>query len=500
MRTRLQRTAVYAVASLGVLALLTVLPHYRLKRAVAAYRQELRAKGEKLSIEELIPPPVPAESNGVIEFNAAIARLPRVNPDSQPSLMRYVGPGRARVAWRQAELPNHRGTNTWPEIETVVDSGRDALAALQAALAKPAFQYDLDYSRGFDSLKMTHLVSLKASANALATALVADLHRNQRESAWASMRALSALVAHNDREPVIISHLVRAAMLHIGVNASWEALQYSSWTESQLAEWQALWAGMDVVAPTEAMFAMERALGEPTFEHMRQSRDAFMSALTWNPTGTPNAPISLDEGLGEALRELHNRTTRYLAWKWFDSYEEELLSIKGWQVMIETARRAQAEPSFQPTKKFLEASLDELKACNSNMVEHSVTLSGCLDPHYFSRLITAESLRRLTITAIALQRYRLRHGQYPVGLKSLAPEFLPAVPLDRMDGQPLRYKLKPDGSFLLYSVGEDGVDDDGDPGPTKADDYMPRHWTGRDWVWPSPATDEEVAEAERKKR
>jgi hypothetical protein len=54
----------------------------------------------------------------------------------------------------------------------------------------------------------------------------------------------------------------------------------------------------------------------------------------------------------------------------------------------------------------------------------------------------------------------------------------------------LRYKLQADGSFLLYSVGEDGEDNGGDPTPTTT---AVNNWLkGRDFVWPRPATAEEV--------
>ena len=65
------------------------------------------------------------------------------------------------------------------------------------------------------------------------------------------------------------------------------------------------------------------------------------------------------------------------------------------------------------------------------------------------------------------------------------PEFLPALPRDLMAGQPLRYRLNPDGSFILYSVGEDGRDDGGDEtreGPAGWRRNDP--WGGRDCVWP----------------
>ncbi len=72
----------------------------------------------------------------------------------------------------------------------------------------------------------------------------------------------------------------------------------------------------------------------------------------------------------------------------------------------------------------------------------------------------AEQARDATLAAIALQLYHRRHGVWPATLDELTPQWLPQVPVDRFDGQPLRYRLV-DGQPLLYSVGADRDDDGG---------------------------------------
>ncbi|MFO1512633.1 MAG: hypothetical protein U1F83_06930 [Verrucomicrobiota bacterium] len=91
----------------------------------------------------------------------------------------------------------------------------------------------------------------------------------------------------------------------------------------------------------------------------------------------------------------------------------------------------------------------------------------------------------MVITVIALKRHALRHGQPPRHLVDLVPEFLPALPIDLMDGQPLRYRLNPDGMIVLYSVGDNLQDDGGDGIAESAHDSSDASpWNGRDWVWP----------------
>lgn len=104
----------------------------------------------------------------------------------------------------------------------------------------------------------------------------------------------------------------------------------------------------------------------------------------------------------------------------------------------------------------------------------------------------------MTIAAIVLKRYQLNNGRYPSRLEDLVPQYLSEVPVDWMDGKPLRYHPNRDGTYTLYSIGEDFVDNGGDPAPTTSGStpsyYM---WNTRDAVWPWPATEAEIRAAEK---
>jgi hypothetical protein len=76
-----------------------------------------------------------------------------------------------------------------------------------------------------------------------------------------------------------------------------------------------------------------------------------------------------------------------------------------------------------------------------------------------------------TDAAIACERYRRRHGTLPQSLDELVPEFLPRVPIDPFDGQPLRYLVAEDG-YLVYSVGPDGTDHGGQGDETGEPDLV----------------------------
>ena len=122
--------------------------------------------------------------------------------------------------------------------------------------------------------------------------------------------------------------------------------------------------------------------------------------------------------------------------------------------------------------------------------ESIVTLAGVV-----RKVMRVEAAKQIVVTAIGLKRYQLKHGNYPPNLDSLVPEFLSVIPTDPVDGKPLNYRLKADGTFLLYSVGENGKDDGGDPSLKKGVESSSFNWQNPhalDWVWPQPATAEEI--------
>jgi hypothetical protein len=68
-------------------------------------------------------------------------------------------------------------------------------------------------------------------------------------------------------------------------------------------------------------------------------------------------------------------------------------------------------------------------------------------------------LKRIEIL-FALSLYRTQHGEYPKGLSALVPEYLDQIPIDPMNDRMMHYSKQGEG-YLVWSVGHNGVDDDG---------------------------------------
>ncbi len=104
-------------------------------------------------------------------------------------------------------------------------------------------------------------------------------------------------------------------------------------------------------------------------------------------------------------------------------------------------------------------------------------------PKAQTKAARGQTLNQLAMVGCALERFRLEHGGYPKGLSELTPRELPGTIQDPMAGAPLQYEPTSDQSavnpagFKLWSVGLDGRDDGG----------LPRNQENNarsDWVWP----------------
>ena len=80
----------------------------------------------------------------------------------------------------------------------------------------------------------------------------------------------------------------------------------------------------------------------------------------------------------------------------------------------------------------------------------------------FGRAIRpSQAIERCGVVMLAVERFRLRHGHWPMTLDELPTDLLVRVPTDPLDGKPLRY-VRRAGEVVIYSIGMNRRDDGGD--------------------------------------
>ena len=474
--------------------------------ALEAYKKSLREKGEKLEISEVLPPPIPPESNSVDAVEAAF-RMFSSSSEKIPEAMKMVAPGKAMIGWRQPEARGFEFTNSWEEFTGEIVADGPTIELLQQVLERPRLDFQLDYKQGY-KLLLPHLAPMKHATQKLDAAAICELHNGDTGAAATNILTMLALVQRNTSEGLLISHLVRIAMTSIAITPTWELLQATNVADAQLAAVQQGWEQMNFLSDAQYVFAMERAWTTDLIHKSRASHEGFEETFSLGSgmggSGSSSAPVWTWPPNWDAITEGPRNVTGEVMWRSSWSYSGELRTLKCNQIMLETVRAMQTNRSqfYKADYDTMMKRLSSLGLTNAGAAFfHALRIPDYRD--FFGAASLAVSLRRaiqieaanhVVVTAIALKRFQLLHGQWPENLGELVPQFLSAVPIDPLDGNPLRYRPNVDGTFLLYSVGEDGKDDGGDPTSTATGtpNFSWQNNHARDWVWPQPATDAEI--------
>jgi hypothetical protein len=471
--------------------------HAKGKRAVENYRAQLQADGEKLTVSEMLPRGVRPEQNSLATFQSANRLLGKYRffDTNAPSPMRSVKPGKAMVAWAQPDVRNEK-TNTWEECQAAAAEEEELTQLLEGIIERPVLDFHLEYGQGF-TLLLPHLAPLKRCAQHLSITAICDLQRGDAASAVVKIRAMLAITKAMENERLIISQLVRIAIANIAVTATWEFLQSPKATEEQLALLQGEWMKAEFLQGSENAIMMERAMCEAATARMHQSSAEFRRYASMFSQSSPSGWF--EQAANSAVLK-----TKESMWRFAWSDPDEIRMLRGQQIILGTFRTVRTNHAFGAVLRDEETALATLglpqrkkdsdggfPGIDEGDVSKMMSQSLLSIQRFPQRIFRTEAARQIVIGAIALKRYQLRHGSYPAQLSDSAPDLVAAVPYDPVDGKPLRYHLNADGTFLLYSIGEDEKDDGGNPfpvAPSKATYWL----QGRDWVWPQPATDDEI--------
>jgi len=234
---------------------------------------------------------------------------------------------------------------------------------------------------------------------------------------------------------------------------------------------------LDLANVFEKAIVGERALGGAYINYVRALSPGQRAVATGlkNNSARQSYEDYFNQWIGLRLWAAHSET-------------DELFYLKHVQNNLAAVRQLRLGASWVEVERQINTNALGLEAVLSNpFTNYRHFFSGFLMLNYIRAgraWIRNETLRRLTVTALALARFHLRAGTFPTELDALVPQFLSAVPMDLMSAKPLRYRLNGDGSFTLYSVGEDGRDDDGDPQASRGTNLFGL-WEGKDAVWPS---------------
>jgi hypothetical protein len=497
MRTRRKILIAVGIA-LGVAILIPIIHHYQLRAATESYIAELKAKGEPMELAQLIPPTLPPESNSADILLHAAAQFDPVENWQETNYangMMPVAPGKAIVCWQQSEIHDEDGTNSWNNVMISVAHNVQAFQLLRKIIDKPAFDFQVKYDLGAARLddaqfeySQTH-----GAADRLQTAVLADLHQGDAEKAVENLSTILALVKAERDERAVVAERNRMAIADIARAVTWEILQSPELTDQQLAGLQNQWNDLEFVKAGANALEMERITMEISIAKLRDSN----SELRYYPGFFWAKPD---------FEQSSEMAAYMFLWRYWRSYPEEMRCLKVYEVLINAMRTADTDGCFQNALLSEAAGLSKLGISQmdgpngflpfdyinpNSILSDSIAVA----EEFPAGVLRAEVVKNLAVTAIAVKRYELKHGGYPENLSELTPDFLPSVPLDPVDGEPLHYRKNNQGTFLLYSVGPNGKDNGGDPSLEKSSKISSLWWLdplALDWVWPQPANAAEI--------
>jgi cell division protein FtsL len=457
----------------------------QLKQEIADIRRTMREQGFKTELDDFKITTDAAMRARVVALTALGYELKLNTNEDILVIQPVVSNGVASVLWKQDALHLGNKPYQWAYLRAALNKEHVRLdAACDAALSGP-LQSDFDLTN-YATPWNGNIGHLHRVSQALGYRVILNLHDGNSDLAWTNLLAATRLVTAWKVEPTPIAHMVHISMADNDFALIWQALQFRPWPDDRLAALQSEWEIPNFFTNLSETMGLERAWNLHRCEQLLLKPPSGNYGVSDIAKRLFDHPSEAFQEAGENYQVTHYRGNKVL------NDEKNLLQFL-WDRELEMRRAAQSPTWMQIRTQPGITSPPQFKSPSEGTSQY-VNVSALSASRLTAFASVAETERRILITAIALERYRGKHGAYPNSLAQLSPEFLKAVPLDFMDGQPLRYRPTADGHFLLYSVGLDCVDDGGKPPAPDFSPFgsfehgmfaVPKHV---DIVWPVPAS------------
>ena len=508
-RWRIVKPVLIAGACLiGLIALFYGEEDWRGWHAWNQFKREWEAKGEQFNLASVVPPPVPDDQNFALtpivytSYGQILTRDGKLIPEDKRDQQfvvrmrmpitldspaptnwagdRVKGTFTRLEGWQTYYRELAARTNVFPVPAQPQSPAADVLLALskydgvieelRAASRLPHSRYPINYdSESPFMIHLPHLAPLKGCAQVLQLRSLAELQNGQPDKAVDDVRLALQLTDKVSAEPLLISHLVRAAMVQLTLQPIWEGLVEHKWSDAQLVALDAELAKLDFPAAWRLSIRGELGAQADEMELLRRHRERMPELQALIDFAGNKSNVRLPSGLIACLAP----------GGWF--YQNQYRCARAMEEYCVPVADA-SHGTFAPAVARRGAAVLAADAAGPfNMFGRLIVpVLGDAAPKFAYGQASVDLAR----TAMALERCRLARGTFPESLDALAPQFIAKVPHDVIGGQPLKYRREADGSFVLYSVGWNQTDDGGVAGFGK--DGAVDIQSG-DWVWRYPA-------------
>jgi type II secretory pathway pseudopilin PulG len=449
-----RRLLLIALAAFAVaVCLLYAEEHWRGKRAWENCKQRYEAQGFVLDWNRLIPPPVPDDQNVLLaprmtEWFVRCSDQASTNDLTVRLKTPQNVPGTTDTITTDEEARRYLA---WS------DQFKPDFALMREALKRPRVRINGDYQWPLN-LPMPNFLALRLVAQTLAQRAYCHIRFNQPEEALAELTLVNQLRRLIEPAPptqarTLVEAMINVAIVGLYVERVAEGTSRHTWRGEDLVELKRQLDGIDLV---------RTVLGTIRTEPVAICYQAEHSSVV--------ALLNVDSGFKAS-------TLQNLIWPRGWTYQNLAVYLDVWFSTLVPANSTIAPASMKQAQQ----DVDRFVASRSPYR----LLSAVAIPNLVkARLVTAnrQSMVQQARIGCALEQYHLAHGDYPETLDALAPQFLPKITEDSVNGRPFRYHRLPGGTYQLYSIGLDGKDDGGQE-VTTLPPGTPVHSVG-DWPWP----------------
>jgi hypothetical protein len=437
-----------------------------------AYQREAAAKGIKLQIADYETPSIPDEENYAAipifrePFESTIAgkrTLARLDLPSRPKISRNVALEPPLLeSWQQAFvraswIPS-ASDNAAVDILKAMEGLEPILSEIKHASGRPKTHWPIRWRKGFNT-PISILPVLYRAAKAFGLRAKALLALNRPDDALTEIINILRLAESLKDQPSFTFEDTRVAMMALAIDLSEQGLHENKWSETHLKTLSDLIGATNELASWKVAYNGERGSVNLYLDQTMTDSGtlaSFIRSLYPSATFDPLLRLAPRGWVRQGQVKFNRRIDLDLGW--IDSTEERI------------------DPQYDAPapKSYMKDLTDILPADRLADVHYALSLGS----HYQYRAFDIHVRTRQFVILSALFRYRESHGGLPESLSQLVPYYLSRIPHDIMDGQPTRYRRLENGGCLLWSIGENRIDDGGAKGP---DPKRPRS-NAPDWV------------------
>jgi len=293
-----------------------------------------------------------------------------------------------------------------------------------------SFEYDecrfpIDMNAG-PAMLLPHLAQVRSLARVLSIRAILAALNDDSEAAANMVIGIMDLADSLEKEPILISQLVRIAIYGIGLSALEQAMNRVDFSDDQLERLQKRMIEAEQNRAFVQGFIGDRCMWTVIENIGFQQGDIDPQKLWFDLVYRPTGMMDMD-GL-----------------QYYTAFEDIITAC---DLPVQDQTAAGEAISNRTEQGGFRGSMTAI---------YVPAMARAIDADVRNRAY----LRTVTV-ALAAARYKAEQGEYPESADALTPDYLETIPIDPSGGAAIQYRNLDDG-FVAYSLAQNGTDEGGE--------------------------------------